>query len=419
MKKQTVLKISAVPAILLVGVFAMQALGSTKKQANKRETPPEARAVETELVEFADLKLRVEGNGVVESERTLNMISEANGSVTFAKNDLKDGTFVREGEMIVRIDSRDVANELYGLRSDFMNAVASVLPELRLDDARIYKRWFDYFNALDINKPIPELPEITNAQEKIKVSTKNIIGKYYSVRNQEILLSKHTIRAPFAGYISSNGVIENSFVSIGQQLFTLTDPKNVVVSVPLLVEESQSIDFSSVPKVVIYADEGSEETKVGKILRKEAMVDRNSQTVNVYVSFTNKELDPNFLPGSYVHVAIQGKILRDVAPVPRHLLDSQNFVFTMEDGNLSRQQLEVVAYQGDQAIVRNTVPTGTVVVTTILQSPLVGMNIRSINMPELNPEPELAEDTEAEHGSDASAELAGEAGSGSTTSAGG
>ena len=419
MKRQTVLKVTAVPAILLVGVFAMQALGSTKKEANKRETPPEARAVETHRVEFADLKLRVEGNGVVESERTLNMISEANGRVTFAKNDLKDGTFVRTGEMLVQIDSRDVANELYGLRSDFMNAVASVLPELRLDDARIYKRWFDYFNALDINKPIPDLPEITNAQEKIKVSTKNVIGKYYSVRNQEILLSKHWIRAPFDGYLSSNGVIENSFVSIGQQLFTLTDPKNVVVSVPLMVEESQSIDFSSVPSVTIFANEGSEETKAGKILRKETMVDRNSQTVNVYVSFTNKELDPNFLPGSYVHVAIQGKMLRDVAPVPRHLLDSQNFVFTMEDGTLSRQQFELVAYQGNQAIVRNTVPGGTVVVTTILQKPLVGMNIRSINMPELNPEPELAEGTEAEAGSEASAELAGEAASGSTTTAGG
>jgi multidrug efflux pump subunit AcrA (membrane-fusion protein) len=171
MRKSTVLKVSAVPAILLVGVFAMQALGSTKKQANMRATPPEARAVETQRVEFADLKLQVEGNGVVESERTLNMISEASGRVTFAKNDLKDGTFVRQGEKIVKIDSRDVANELYGLRADFMNAVASVLPELRLDDARIYKRWFDYFNALDISKPIPELPEITNAQEKIKVST--------------------------------------------------------------------------------------------------------------------------------------------------------------------------------------------------------------------------------------------------------
>jgi RND family efflux transporter MFP subunit len=419
MKMRTVLKVSAVPAILLVGLFAMQALGSTKKEANKRAAPPEARAVETQRVQFADLKLQVEGNGVVESERTLNMISEANGRVTFAKNDLKDGTFVRMGEMLVAIDSRDVANELYGLRSDFMNAVASVLPELRLDDARIYKRWFDYFNALDIDKAIPDLPEITNAQEKMKVSTKDIIGKYYSVRNQEILLSKHSIRAPFDGYVSSNGVIENSFVSIGQQLFTLTDPKNVVVSVPLLVEESQSIDFSSVPKVAIFADESSEEQKAGKILRKETMVDRNSQTVNVYVSFTNKELDPNFLPGSYVHVAIQGKLLRDVAPVPRHLLDSQNFIFTLEDGTLSRQQLEVVAYQGDQAIVRNTASGETIVVTTILQKPLVGMDIRSINMPELNPEPELAEDTEAEPGSDASAELAGEASAGSTTTAGG
>ncbi len=36
MKMRTVLKVSAVPAILLVGLFAMQALGSTKKEANKR-----------------------------------------------------------------------------------------------------------------------------------------------------------------------------------------------------------------------------------------------------------------------------------------------------------------------------------------------------------------------------------------------
>ncbi len=417
MKKKTVMKVSAVPAILLVGVFAMQALGSTKKQANRRAAPPEARAVETQRVEFADLTLQVEGNGVVESERTLSMVSEANGRVTFAKNDLKDGTFVREGERVVTIDSRDVENELYGLRSDFLNAVASVLPELRLDDARIYKRWFDYFNAIDINEPIPELPEITNAQEKIKVSTKDIIGKYYSVRNQEILLSKHTIRAPFDGYIGSSGVIENSFVSTGQQLFALTDPKNVVVAVPLMVEESESIDFSSVPAVTVYADEGSEETKLGRILRKETMVDRNSQTVNVYVSFSNNELDPNFLPGSYVHVSIQGKIMRDVAPVPRNLLDSENFVFTMEDGSLGRQQLEVVAYQGDQAIVKNTVPSGTVVVTTILQKPLVGMSIRSINMPDLNPEPELAADERAE--GDAGAEFADEATGGSSAPAGG
>jgi multidrug efflux pump subunit AcrA (membrane-fusion protein) len=391
MKRQTVLKVTAVPVILAVGVLAMRGLGSTEKQSARRDVTPEPRAVETQVLAFGDLTLQVEGDGVVESERMLNYVSEASGVVLFAKNDLKDGTYVREGEVVVRIDSRDVENDLYALRSDFLNAVASVLPELQLDDARIYRRWFDYFNTLDINTSVPDLPEITNAQEKIKISTKNIIGQYYAVRNQEILLSKHTIQAPFDGYISSSGVIENSFVSVGQQLFALSDPKNLVVTVPLLIEESKALDFSRAPRVAVYADEGSEEMKIGHVTRKETLVDRNSQTLNVYVTFSNGDLNPHFLPGSYVHVSIDGKTLQNVAPVPRHLLDADNFVFTMEDGTLGRQELELVGYQSDLAIVRNSVPDETVIVTTILQKPLIGMGIRSTNMPELQEETELAD----------------------------
>ena len=390
MSKQTVLKVSAVPVILAVGVLAMLGLGNTKKEPNKRDQTPEPRAVETQLLSFGDLTLRVEGDGVVESERMLSSIAEASGRVVFAKNNLKDGTFVRRGEVVVKIDSRDVENNLFALRSDYLNAVASVLPELRIDDARVYKRWFDYFNSLDITTPVPELPEITNAQEKIKVSTKNIIGTYYSVRNQEILLAKHTVRAPFDGYLASSGVIENSFVSIGQQLFSLNDPKNLVVTVPLLVEESQSLDFTTAPRVTIYADQGSDETKLGRITRKKTQVDRNSQTLNVYVTFSNNDLNPRFLPGSYVHVKIDGKTLRDVASIPRNLLDAQGHVFTMEDGVLGRQRIELIGYQGDLAIVKNTVPDQTVIVTTILQKPLVGMTIRSVNMPESSSDTGLA-----------------------------
>jgi multidrug efflux pump subunit AcrA (membrane-fusion protein) len=398
MKKSTVIKIAAVPAILAVGFIAMSALGSTERQSNRREVKPEARAVETELLVFGELTMQVEGDGVVESERTLEIISEASGRVLFAKNDLKDGTFVRQGELVLKIDSRDVENDLHALRSDFLNAVASVLPELQLDDARIYRRWFDYFRSLDINAPVPELPEITNPQEKIKVSTKDVIGRYFAVRNQEILLSKHTIRAPFDGYVSSSGVIENSFVSMGQHLFTLADPKNLVVTVPLAVEESEAIDFAPAPRVAIYADEGSEDVTYGRITRKETMVDRNSPALDVFVTFTNSNLNPHFLPGSYVHVSIDGRTLRDVAPVPRHLLDGQGQIYTMTDGTLGRQQLDIVAFQGDIAIVRNSMLEATAIVTTILQKPLVGMDIRSINMPELNADTELAEEAESESG---------------------
>ena len=91
----------------------------------------------------------------------------------FAKNDLKDGTFVKTGELILEIDSREVENRLYTLRSEFVNSVALVLPEIKIEDEKAYHKWYDYFRKLDIHQPTPELPDIANLQEKIKISTSN------------------------------------------------------------------------------------------------------------------------------------------------------------------------------------------------------------------------------------------------------
>ena len=92
MSRKTVLRVVAIPAILVVGFLGMQGLGSTKKETNKREFEPEARAVETQTLVFGELALQIEGDGVIESERKLEIVSEATGRVTFAKNNLKDGT---------------------------------------------------------------------------------------------------------------------------------------------------------------------------------------------------------------------------------------------------------------------------------------------------------------------------------------
>src|SRR5690606_33007464 len=279
------------------------------------------------------------GSGVIESQRSLNHISEATGIVLFAKNDLKDGTFIREGELLLEIDSREVENNLFTSRSEFLNAIASALPEIKVEDREAYEKWHRYFTELDIHNTTPELPQISSSQERIKLSTRNIFNKYYAVKNQEILLSKHKIYAPFSGYLKSNGVIENSFVSKGQHLFTLSDAGNLEIAVPLLVDQVNFIDFSSAPVVEIIADQNKNEIMMGRIIRKETNLDRNSQSLNVYVSFNNNSLNSYFLPGNYVNVKITGKNLKDVAKVPRHLLDNDGYVFTLEEGKLNKQKV--------------------------------------------------------------------------------
>ena len=377
--KSTWIKIGSVVGIVILGFLIMSVLGSTEKESKKREFEPEARLVETQLVNFGNIVLEIEGNGVVESQRTLNIVSEATGPVLFAKNDLKDGTFVKEGELILEVDSREVENNLFTYRSEFMNSIALVLPEIKIEDDDDYTKWYTYFQSLDILKTIPELPETMDQQEKIKLSGRGIFSSYFKVKNQEILLSKYKITAPFTGYIKSNGIIVGSFVSRGQQLYTLSDARNVEIAVPLLVEEVNLISFSSPPVVKIYPDKHEEEIIYGKIFRKETLLNRNSQTLNVYVTFQNSKLNSYFLPGNYVRVRIEGQQLKDVAEIPRYVVDNESNIYTMEKGKLARRKIELIAIQGDVAIIKKTVPDELKIVTTILQKPLIGMDIESVN----------------------------------------
>jgi multidrug efflux pump subunit AcrA (membrane-fusion protein) len=357
------------------------------------------RLVETESVNFGDIVLEIEGNGVIQSQRTLNFVSEATGVVLLAKNDLKDGTFVGKDETILEVDSREIENTLFTLRSSFMNAIAAILPEIKIEDAESYDKWYNYFINLDIHKPTPDLPEISNSQEKIKLSGRQIFSKYYAVKNQEILLSKYKIVAPFSGYLKSLGIIGGSFVAKGQQLFYLSDAKNVEIVVPLLVDEVNLINFSKAPAVKIYSNKNEGDILYGKIYRKETNLNRNSQTLNVYVTFSNNSLNPYFLPGNYVSLIINGKKFYDVAQIPRYVIDNEQYVPTMEDGKLARQKVDVITIQGDVAIIKHTVSDNMKLVTTILQKPLIGMGIKSSNetlklndeLPDIKEENELAQ----------------------------
>ena len=53
-----------------------------------------------------------------------------------------------------------------------------------MEDQNLYDKWFDYFSVIDIHEAIPQLPEISNLQEKIKLSSRQIFTKYYDLDHQ-------------------------------------------------------------------------------------------------------------------------------------------------------------------------------------------------------------------------------------------
>ena len=146
----------------------------------------------------------------------------------------------------------------------------------------------------------------------------------------------------------------------------------------MLDDEFNQIEFSSNTRVEVSSD-NTDMLLSAKLLRKDPVLDRNSQSLNVYVGFSNHKMIPEFLSGNYVKVKIIGKKLNDVAVVPRHLVNNDSFIYTLNDGRLGIEKLNIVAVQRDKLIVSNDFNKDIQIVTTILQKPLIGMPIKSID----------------------------------------
>ncbi len=380
-KKSIIIKILSFIMILIIGIFGMKILGSSKKQTKKRAVVQEVRKVETQLLTHGDVQILIEGNGTIVAQKTVAMVSEVQAIVTFAKNDLKSGTYVKKGEIICKIDPRLAENSYQSQYAEFMRVLILFLAYTNSESDDLYNKWSKYSNELDINKPIKDLPEITDPRERNQAISNNIFTQYYAVKNAEIALSKYIIFAPFDGYITSTGIVKDSYINFGQKLISLQDVTHIEISVPLLLKDAKWIDFSNNPKVKVYWGSESDSWVYGNIYRKENQLNRNSQSINVFVSLENKALNQNLFPGNYVRVMIEGITIPNVATIPRNIVDNENQIYFVDDSSkLGRMRVNIVSVQGDMVIVDKLLRDSTKIVTSILQKPLIGMPIEDVNI---------------------------------------
>jgi multidrug efflux pump subunit AcrA (membrane-fusion protein) len=378
--KNNIIKILSFFLILIIGFVGMRVLGSSNKQTRKRDVKLEVRKVETQLLTHGNIPVIIEGNGTIEARRTIDIISEVQGIVTYAKNDLKSGTFVKKGEVICKIDKRLSENIFQSQYAEFTRLLTLFLAFAYSESDELHEKWSKYANEIDINEPIKELPEIYDERERNQVISHKIFTQYYAVKNAEITLSKHKIVAPFSGYITSNGIVKDSYVNFGQKLASLQNVSDIEISVPLLLDDAKWIDFANSPEVKIYWRNDPDSWVSGKINRKENQLNPDSQSINVFVSLTNESLNEFLFPGNYVRVLIEGITIPDVAEVPRYIVDNDNNMYFVDDSSrLGRTKVNIVSIQGDIVLIEKTLPESTKIVTSILQKPLIGMLIEDIN----------------------------------------
>jgi hypothetical protein len=125
----------------------------------------------------------------------VNLSSEVPGRIVAVGVPLKVGQRFKKGDLLIQIYDTDARMDLQAKKSQFLNKLAQSLPDIRIDYNGRFDAWMNFFNAIDLEKDLPALPEITTGKEKVFLASRNILGDYYSIKSSEVRLAKLSSQA--------------------------------------------------------------------------------------------------------------------------------------------------------------------------------------------------------------------------------
>ena len=355
--------------IVIAGFVAMQFLSSFKTAPAKKKPQPVVKIVETRSVILGDVPAEIVAFGRLASSQPVILYSEVEGTLKRGDLTFRPGQSFKRGSLLLKIDTRQITLDINTAKSDLLTALASVLPEIKLDFPDEFPVWQDYFNSCRFDKKIPELPEAANQKIKLYLSRFNVYKIYFTIRDLEILYEKHFFYAPFNGSIISADLRVGSNSRPGTRLGEIINLENLEAEMPVPAEDIQWIDRS---KPVTLTSSEIDGVWTGTIRRIGKTIDTRTQTVQVYIE-VDQSGDENLYDGVFMQATIPGLMIPQAVIVPREALYEQQFVYLVEDDKLSYRPVQIARRQPDYVIVNGGLKDGDLLVVEMLQGVSPGM----------------------------------------------
>jgi len=309
--------------------------------------------------------------GYVVAQRKAAISSKATGRLDWLG--VAEGSRVKAGDVIARIDDRDVVAQAQSAEANVRAARASVAQaEVERDNAQVelkrnqdlVSKGFISQSALDTAKARYDraVAGVASAQASLNAA---IAG----ARNAEVAVDYTQIRAPFDGVILSKTANVGDLVT---PFSSATDSKGAVVSMADMstLEVEADVSESSLAKVhvgqpaEIVLDALPDVRFRGHISRMVPTVDRAKATVMTKVKFD--EIDPRVLPEMSAKVSFlsqevtpqQQKPLLAVSPDAIVQRDGRSVVYVVRDGHAVAVPVTPGVKVGDVTAISGDVKSG-------------------------------------------------------------
>ena len=309
--------------------------------------------------------------GYVVAQRKAAIASKATGRLEWLG--VAEGSTVKEGEVIARLDNRDVVAQAQSAEASVRAARAALegakaeerdaTTQLKRNEELVAKGFVSQA-SLDAVKMRADraIAGVANAQASIAVAQAN-------ARNAQVAVDYTQIRAPFDGVIVSKAANVGDMVT---PFSSATDSKGAVVSMVDMstLEVEADVSESSLAKIKvgqpceITLDALPDMRFRGRVSRMVPTVDRAKATVVTKVRFD--AIDPRILPDMSAKVSFlaqevtaeQQKPLLAVNPDALATREGATVLFVVRDGKLAQVPVVRGAALGDLVAITGAVQTG-------------------------------------------------------------
>ncbi|KOH42852.1 efflux RND transporter periplasmic adaptor subunit [Sunxiuqinia dokdonensis] len=351
-----------VALIVLLGGSALlsKLFISMKPETGTRPEADVKRYVAAQPVAYSDITSEVTAQGRVISGNEVALIAEAAGKIEAGQVSLKKGASFRKGAHLATIYKDEVELELKSKKSVFLNSLTNILPDLRIDFPDSYEVFLKFFNEIDLNEKLPELPDYENEKLKVFLASQGILNEYYNIRQNEKKLERHSMYAPFDGTFTQVNYEVGAFVNTGGQIASMIRTDLLELEVPVENEFSKWIKLGHRVKV----QKVGADNLYGTVVRKAAFVDQNTQSRSIFVKVDAKA-GTEMLAGEYLSVEFPGYPIPNAMEIPRSAVFNTNTVFTVVDGYLQKAQINIIKVN-TSTLIFDGLEEGTYVVTEAL-----------------------------------------------------
>lgn len=355
-KKKKQYLVALIILILGAGIFFL--LKSMKKPPEVKPVIDKTPIVTVQQITVGHKTLKVNSYGVVTPKYQADISAQVSGVIIELSDVFVRGGFVKQGQLLAKIDPSDYQAAL--LDAQAMVASAQAALEQEQAQGQVAKQeWQEITTAAPTQLSLRK-PQLAQEQAKLKAAQASLLRAKRNLQRSEI-------RAPFDAIIEQRNIGLGSFVNSGTPVGKLLNTNVAQVRLPIPDKELQFLNNDGVgAEVTLSGQIANKQIQwQATIVRNEGVIDRTSRMhylvaeisdpYQLALTLKQETSAASFIPplrfGHYVNAAITGINIENIATVERAHLVNEQLPILINNNTLALLPIEVIRQEGSQLII--------------------------------------------------------------------